>query len=674
MTSRRRALLGIWIALVFTPLLAISFRHGWSRVETDFPNYYTAAVLTRQGQALEDFYNWTWFQRQMNYAGVERQLGGYLPHTPLTMLPVIPLADLSQQHAKQAWLALGLILLAAAIWILARLSGLALVEAAALAALCWGALAGNFLLGQYYIFLLFTLTLAAWYLLRGKPIAGGALIGIVFALKLYTAPFAVYFAVRRQWKALAGMGGAIAAMAALAIAIFGFDGVSYFATALLPREIDGSVNDPYHPFWGSFTAFLRRSLVPEAELNPHPWIAFPGAFFFMRDAYALTVLTLALMAAPRDEPRAFAWFTIVLFALSPNTAAYHFVLLLVPAVLLLRGATPKWAAGWIALFALVEVPLYQWDAWLFPKAWLMIALFLYTGWAWLRELPRRRVAVALAAIVTFSAMDAWRRMRSWRVEPPQTAEHAVVDRNNVFASAPAIREGALVYEVIAQERYLLRSAGRDFAFDGEAFHPALARSGPMYFELVAGGHSRICSYDFATGRTETVVGTELDPTEPAVSMDGSRLAFVSRGWLFVKEAGSTSRIGSAGASHPAFFPDGRRIVFALGPAGRRSIRALSLEDGGTQTLADGGDSFDPAVSPDGRWLAFAAAETGARQVWILDLVTGARRRLTQGACNNESPAWEANSNAVVFTSDCSRGLGLPALYRLNLVNKAGANP
>ncbi len=265
-------------------------------------------------------------------------------------------------------------------------------------------------------------------------------------------------------------------------------------------------------------------------------------------------------------------------------------------------------------------------------------------------------------------------MRSWRVEPPQTAEHVVVDRDNVFASAPAIREGALVYEAIAQERYLLRSAGGDLAFDGEALHPAFARTGPIYFELVAGAHSRICAYDFSTRRIETIVGTELDPTEPAVSMDGSRLAFVSRGSLFVREGGIIAPRGRRDASHPAFFPDGRRIVFAEGLPGRRTIRALSLEDSGMQTLVAGGDSFDPAVSPDGRWLAFVAAETGARQVWTLDMASGARRRLTEGVCNNESPAWEADSRAIVFTSDCARGLGLPALYRVKLSKQAGANP
>ena len=80
---------------------------------------------------------------------------------------------------------------------------------------------------------------------------------------------------------------------------------------------------------------------------------------------------------PRDNARAFAWFVIVLFAISPNMAEYHFVMLLVPAALLLRGASVKWAAGWLALYALVGFRLFAWDAWLFPKAWLLIALFVY---------------------------------------------------------------------------------------------------------------------------------------------------------------------------------------------------------------------------------------------------------------------------------------------------------
>src|SRR6185312_10595329 len=119
MSSGRRIALATFVTLAAASLFATSLRQGWTQVRTDFPNYYTAAVLTVHRQPLESFYNWTWFQRQMNYAGIEQQLGGYSPHTPLTMLPLIPLAGLSQQHAKQVWLALGVLLLCGTIWMLA---------------------------------------------------------------------------------------------------------------------------------------------------------------------------------------------------------------------------------------------------------------------------------------------------------------------------------------------------------------------------------------------------------------------------------------------------------------------------------------------------------------------------------------------------------------------------
>jgi len=60
-------------------VLSAAFRAGWTRISTDFPNYYTAAVAVRHHNPLPIIYNWTWFARQMNYAGIENQLGGYVP-------------------------------------------------------------------------------------------------------------------------------------------------------------------------------------------------------------------------------------------------------------------------------------------------------------------------------------------------------------------------------------------------------------------------------------------------------------------------------------------------------------------------------------------------------------------------------------------------------------------
>src|SRR6478672_3447843 len=83
--------------------LATSFRAGWNRSTTDFPNYYTAAVLVRHGERLHRFYDWTWFQQQMGFVGFDRQLGAYTSQTPLTMIPIVPLTLAPPQPAKRLW-------------------------------------------------------------------------------------------------------------------------------------------------------------------------------------------------------------------------------------------------------------------------------------------------------------------------------------------------------------------------------------------------------------------------------------------------------------------------------------------------------------------------------------------------------------------------------------------
>src|SRR5262245_55146774 len=86
----------LWMARVtaivgFAVVVSAAFRTGWTRISTDFPNYYIGAVAARHHDSLPNLYDWTWFARQMSYAGIENQLGGYVPQSPATMLPIIPL-------------------------------------------------------------------------------------------------------------------------------------------------------------------------------------------------------------------------------------------------------------------------------------------------------------------------------------------------------------------------------------------------------------------------------------------------------------------------------------------------------------------------------------------------------------------------------------------------------
>lgn len=168
--------------------------HGWNRSATDFPNYYTAAVLVRHGARLYEFYDWTWFQRQMSYVGFERQLGAYTPQTPLTMIPIVPLTQAPPQTAKRLWLAANTGFLAAALWMLAAMAGMPVEQIALLAFCGYGSLATNFGLGQYYVFLLFLMTLTVFLLRAGRSAAGGFLFGCyVRTQTIYWTPDSVLF-------------------------------------------------------------------------------------------------------------------------------------------------------------------------------------------------------------------------------------------------------------------------------------------------------------------------------------------------------------------------------------------------------------------------------------------------------------------------------------------------
>ncbi len=497
-------------------------------------------------------------------------------------------------------------------------------------------------------------------LLRGRDLAAGALFGLIFALKLYAAPFALFFAIRRQWRALIGMAAAVAILTAATTAIFGWDAVRYFATNVMARAGDAEIVDPYFPGLGSMSVLLRRLFIPEPELNPHPWLASPHAFFFLQTFFTAGLTVFGLLALPRKasltdaltDARATAFWIVMLFALSPVTAFSHYIMLLVPIVLLLPRASFRWSAALIALYVLVQLPERPWSAWMFPRLWFTLALLIYVGWPFFRAIRLRPAMLALAGITALSLTAA-----IVRTETRPTAEPVALRPGALLSSAPAISSIGIVYESMEAKQFSLRTLDREFNFDGDAFHPSVPASGsPIYFELVSENRSRITALDPSTGKLD-FLGEGI---EPAVSPDGSGLAFVSGGDLVLLRNSLRSIIATGQISTPAFFPDNHRIAYAEGFPGRRIIRTIEAP------LTDSGDCFEPAVSPDGQSLAFTCSDTRGSQVWIMNLASRTRQPLTSGACNHTWPAWTLDSRSVIFASDCDRGFAFPALYSLRV--------
>jgi hypothetical protein len=583
----------------FLLFLATSFRAGWTRSGTDFPNYYTAAVLVRHRERLHRFYDWTWFERQMNYAGFERQLGAYTPQTPLTMLPLLPLAQAAPQTAKRLWLAANAVLLAAVLWMLAAMTRTPVEQLALLAFCGYGSLATNFGLGQYYVFLLFLITLTVYLLRAGRSGAGGFLSGVAFGLKLYTGPIILYFLARRKWKGAAGMAAGALLMLLVAMAIFGWTDVSLYLTQVLPRTLEGGSVDPYHPANATFATLLRRLFLSEPGLNPQPPLNAPWLFFGLRSAIRLCLVSAAVLGAaftrkPEADEDVMAWFLVLLVLLSVSTASYTFILLLTPIALLLPAASTGKRLFFVVCYVLLNAPLRP--VWLFPKLWLLFLLFFVVGLPYLRSIPPRWGLCSMVVAMSLAALDASREVKIHAQEPARRYPQVGSDARALFSSFPAVSKFGLFYQCMgnfagaAEGRYVLcwwhDGSTETLAFPGHVFHPTVSASdGSIWFELVAGPSSTMMRFDPVT----------------------------------------------------------RKAAHAPAP---------------TPIHAGGG-----AVSADGRWVAFTRGPAGARELWVRAVTTGKAEKIAGGRCDNGEPVWELDSSAIVFASDCGRAYGLPALYR-----------
>jgi glycosyl transferase family 87 len=559
-------------AAAYCLFLATSFRAGWNRAETDFPNYYTAAVLVRKGEPLRKFYDWTWFQRQMNYAGVEAQLGSYVPQTPVTMLPMVPLARFPVQTAKRAWLLLNLGFLAGTFWLLARVTQFSFAQVALVAFVGHGTLASNFLLGQYYVFLLFLLALAFFHLDRERPIAGGAVVGMAFVLKLYAGPLFLFFAARRRWKAfVAGIFGAVS-LAALAVVLFGWSDTAYFASDVLPRALAGDSVDPYNAGYQTISAVLRRTFVLEPELNPYPVWNMPWIFFLLGPLVTLTLLALPLVCARADNfKRDFAWFLIAIVLASTTAVSYTLILLLLPVMLLLDSEGPMGRLLVLGCYAFAAMPLRP--AWVpfFPKVWILLVLYYIAGRHELRLLPLKRVAVAAVAVTTASLFIAHRAMASYQQEPGRHWERILTEPRAIFSGSPAVLQSGIVYQSIGKKHYdlgyLHDGSVKRFAFDGEALLPeALAPDGPVRFELVSHRRSRTMLLDPASGRVSAWNGLSRTLATRITSPDGRWIVFTCLTQVCLEPAagGETIHVtgGNCNSYTPAWEPDSSGIVFA----------------------------------------------------------------------------------------------------------------
>ena len=667
------------IVLLIAQFAVRTLPEAWKTLNTDFPNYFLTASLVHERFDTSRVYEWVWIERQKQHRQLDQRIVGMVPITPFSTLAVYPLTSMPALTAKHCWTVFNLGLLAITIILLRNMTGIGWRRILLVVALNF-ALRLNFMYGQYYVLLLFLLTLACFLYLRQRRFLAGVLIGVAAGLKVFPAIFLLYFLRKRDWRAFAG--GALAGVcaAAVSIAVFGWELHRAYLAQVLPAVLRGEGLDPFNLQAASLSTLLHRLFVYEPQLNPHPAVhaAYLFAVFHPLLQMAVTAPGL-LLAAPRDfSPRRvrLEWAAILVasLAISTSPGSYLFTLLILPVCFMLE-ALPEKRRNLLTLpllliytaAAFFEGASHGFEGWSAilgaPRLHALVALCVFAvvllarvPGAEIQRWPRLAWAGVLSAIVAVSIWSNLRHQRGlyddyqWRVVAPKDAYMTV---------HPAVQGDALLFVSMLGDGYhsgAQTQGGISFSKSSADDQLAVTASGNERWVEQAGSESKIVSND---PRRAAIREAE----SPVVSADGRRLAYLrvehGRGWAWLRALDDPAQVDvpvtppEMNVTEMTLLPQGG-LVFAAVSDGRHGL-FLAAENGEIRSLGVK-DARYPAVSPDGHWLAYSQLEDGSWHLWLRDLATGSGQQLSQAQCNNTEPAWAADSKTLYYASDCGRGL------------------
>jgi hypothetical protein len=685
------------------------FIPAWRHLNSDFPNYYLVARLYRAGYPLDRVYEWTWLQRQKDHQGIDQGLVSFIPSTLPSVLPVLPLSFLAPLKAKHGWLMANLAFLFLIGLLLTRITKLGWERVAFLIFLTFVPLRNNFLFGQMHVLVLLLLTVAAWLYFRESYFLAGISLAIAAALKIYPALFLIFFVWKRQWRAAMGLAVGLLSAAALSIYLFGRDTCLLYAREVLPAGLRGETLDPYNPAWNSLTALLRRLFVLEPELNPTPIAHLPWLYALLQPlihSFIFVVFMWVISSKTSDSERTkieWATFLFLLLFLSSQPGSYHFVAMILAAVLItdyLVAHHRKILAAFAMLtYALISGPLIRFPG-TFPTGWQSLLFFsrlafmaVFGGtllWVFVQRsresreiyLTFRNLAVAACALTVLVTLGFISTERHLRGQFGNYKNRIVTTPGDLIASNPALTSDGVLFTRMMPRGYSISRLTDGFftnfsEFGGDWFHATASHAkGSAWAEQSSSAGSRIVRLAIEDSGPVGAVRPEVeDAQDPVISLDGQFLAFLravnGRNSLWIRRIRATSgevdeadTFEIAGAEYDvreaSFAPD-NRIIFSSKRTGQ-FLLYVAKHSGNVEKLQGPTCSARyPAASPDGTLVAFSCDRGGSWQLHVMDFKTQTEVQLTDADCNSISPTWSEDSKRLVYATDCGRGLGLTAL-------------
>ncbi|MGH7777350.1 MAG: glycosyltransferase 87 family protein [Candidatus Dormibacterales bacterium] len=392
---------------------------GGSLRGPDFFSFYAAArlLLARGGAHVYDMAAQMHFQALVTGAPPARQILLPYIHPPYYTLLIAPLGLLPYRGAYLVAGALNLFLVAAAVTLLVRASGLRGLAAAAAGAMAAGfyPLFVTVLQGQSDLLVLALLagSAAAWA--RGLEATAGVLAALAMVKPQLLLLVPLLFLARRAWRALAGFGIVAGALLAVSAGAFGLAGLVRYLGVIGPWAAGGT---HAWPITGQTVYSLRGALehLPGGHL---PALALV--------ALLLGLVALSLLWRP-DRPRLDMAVAVAgSVALSPYENLHDLTLLLVPGFAvasLAASGSLRWPAAGLATLGL--------------------------GWAAVQAIPVLGPAPAAAAVLALAGYLVAERL-AVRPQPIPLTEVAPAEpRPRRVIVLPAYGAARTLQEVVGQ--------------------------------------------------------------------------------------------------------------------------------------------------------------------------------------------------------------------------------
>jgi Tol biopolymer transport system component len=265
--------------------------------------------------------------------------------------------------------------------------------------------------------------------------------------------------------------------------------------------------------------------------------------------------------------------------------------------------------------------------------------------------------------------------------------HASLLRRRIRRSYRLAGAGLLVAAAALVTGLILRAQHAATPMPRVQSHQVTFGAGPDEEPAISPDGSRIAYVSHETGRsTINLIDVRggnpivLTPDSslnrsPSWFPDGSRLVYISNRsgidavWQIGQYGGGATML-IPHAYDPAVSPDGKRIAFSrLTPAGHLRISVATISSPADSTVLTHDDEglwhhTNPAWSPNGRTICYQSSA----ELWLVPSRGGAARRLTEGGADCE-PAWSPSGRMVYFSS--WRGGQTRALWR---VSTRGGSP